>query len=85
LKRFIIEIDNIVVDAVDIAPMHGEQFRVLAEEALVRQLKIAGAPSELAAKESITIGAPEAGGHASPAQLAIQVGRAIHQSLTRKA
>jgi hypothetical protein len=87
MKRFAVEIEKLVVDAAGIAPMQGEQFRALVEQALQQRLKSHGAPSSVAARENVTVEAPnpaaqrEAGG----ARLAGQVAQAIHRSLTRKA
>ena len=86
MKRFALKIDNLVVDAAGIAPMHGEQFRALVEQALQQRLQSHGAPPAVAAKESVSVTVPqfEAHGGSGGARLAGQVAQAIHQSLTRK-
>jgi hypothetical protein len=86
VKRFAVEIDNLVVDAAGIAPMHGEQFRTLVEQTLQQRLNNHGAPSAVAAKESVNVAVPklEERRHAGGVRLARHVAQAIHQSLMRK-
>ena len=81
------EIETLVVDAANIAPLGGEQFRSLLEQALEQRLKSHGAPSSVAARESLSVPLPPVGAHRhrGAVQMARQVAQAIHHSLTRKA
>jgi hypothetical protein len=87
VKQLAVEIDKLVVDAASVAPLHGEQFRSLVEQALQQRLKNHGAPSPVAARESVSVSLPPVGAHehAGGVLLARQVAQAIHHSLTRKA
>ncbi len=87
MKQFAVEIEKLVVDAASIAPLHGEQFRSLVEQALQQRLKNHGAPSPVAARESVIVSLPPVGAHehAGGVQLATHVAQAIHHTLTRKA
>jgi hypothetical protein len=87
MKRFSVEIDKLVVEGASIAPLHGEQFRLLVEQALQQRLKNHAVPSPVAARESVSVSVPPVGAHehAGGVQLARHVAQAIHHSLTRKA
>jgi len=86
MRNFTVEIDKLVVDAAGIAPMQGEQFRALVEQALRQCLQNHGAPSAVVAKENVGVAVPEFREHGrnGGARLAGQVAQAIHQGLTRK-
>lgn len=87
MKRFSVEIDRLVVDAADIAPLGGERFRALVEQALQQRLQSHGAPAAFAVRESITVALTEPGAHehTGGARLAGHVAQAIQQGLMRKA
>jgi len=86
VKRYEIEIDELVVDAAVILPMRGEQFKAMVEHALQQRLEGAGAPPSFAAKEAITISMPSASTQSTSGgiQFARRVAQAIHQGMTRK-
>jgi hypothetical protein len=87
VKRFEIEIDELVVDASAISPMRGDQFKAMVERAL--QLRLAGAGDQLsfAAKEAITISIPPGSPQSTSSgiRFAGNVAQAIHQGMTRRA
>ncbi len=87
MKQFAVEIEKLVVDAASIAPLHGEQFRSLVEQALQQRLKNHGVPSPVTPRETVSVSLPPVGAHehAGGVQLARHVAQAIHHSLTRKA
>ena len=87
MKRYEIEIDELVVDASAISPMRGDQFKALVEQALQQRLEAAGAHSSLAAKEAITISMPSASPQITSGgiQFAGKIAQAIHQGMTRRA
>ena len=87
MRRFSVEIERLAVDAAGIAPLEGERFRVLVEQALQQRLERQGAPSAVLGRESVTIPLPEPATHehTGGARTAGSVAQAIHQSLTRKA
>ena len=86
MKRYEIEIDELVVDAAAISPVHGDQFKEMVAHALQQRLENAGALSSLAAQEAITISMPPGSSQIASGgiQFARKVAQAIHQGMTRK-
>jgi Arc/MetJ family transcription regulator len=86
VKRYEIEIDELVVDASAISAMRGDQFKAMVEQALQQKLEGAGAQSSFAAKEAISISMPPAPPQSASGgiQFAGKVAQAIHQGMTRK-
>lgn len=83
MKRLGVEIDRLIVDAVAIAPLRGEQFGRLVEQALHQRLNN-GADGWAAGRENVTVTIPPTPGRVDGVGLAGHVAQAIHQSLTRK-
>lgn len=87
MKRFVIEIQNLVVDASVMAPMPAERFRRAVETALRQRIENGGAPPQVVAKQSVTMSVATANraGADGPAALAGQVAQVVYQSLPRRA
>ncbi len=86
MKRYEIEIEELVVDAAYISPMRGEQFKAMVEHALQQRLQSAGAQSSFVARETITISVPPASPRSTSGgiQFAGKVAQAIHQGMTQR-
>ena len=87
MNRTVIEIDRLILEGSAIAPHQAEQFARLVESALQGQLEKGAAPPPFSAKDGIQVNIPAAAGgaNASLRSMAINVARAIHQGMSRKA
>lgn len=87
MKRFVIDIEKLVVDGAAITPMMGKSFRRQVERALEQRLESRGRPPQVVAKQSVMISIATADGHrpGNATSLAGQLAQGIYQSLAKKA